>query len=341
MMLFGRKNRKAVAGEPNSAPREASRKRTAGKREGGPVVDVTAVPREDALVPEPARPGTPAVLECRGASFAYDGAADGAQVVRDLSFAVRKGEFVAVVGSNGAGKTTTSKLLNGLLKPSAGEVLVDGVPTVQLRTSELARRVGMLFQNPDRQICQNTVRDELAFSLRVTGVAPDEADRRVDALVDEFGFDADAAPYLLSRGERQMLALASVIAAEPEVLILDEPTCGLDYRECMDVMARVKDLNKRGTTVVMITHDMEVAFDFARRVIAMADGRVVADGAPETVFRNAEAMRAASLVPPQMIELSIRLAQEPENGRAFAHVATAYEMVQVLGAAGFRKRKVS
>ncbi len=280
-----------------------------------------------------------AVIECRNARFSYDGVEDGSAVVRDVSFSIRKGEFVAIVGSNGAGKTTTSKLLNGLLKPTSGEVLVDGSPTTELRTSELARHVGMLFQNPDRQICQNTVFDELAFGLRIGGVGDDEVAQRVGSLVEEFGFDAQAAPYLLSRGERQMLALASVIAAEPEVLILDEPTCGLDYRECMDVMARVKELNGRGTTVVMITHDMEVAFDFARRVIAMANGRVVADGVPETVFRNREAMAAASLLPPQIIELSLRLAEEPENGRAFAHVATAYEMAQVLGAAGFRKRK--
>lgn len=341
MRLIGKRNRKTGADGSAPVASKAAHTRKMGRRTAESLVDVTAVPREDVPEPAPARSGAPAVLECRGASFAYEGAADSAQVVRDLSFAIRAGEFVAVVGSNGAGKTTTSKLLNGLLKPTAGEVLVDGVPTSQLRTSELAQRVGMLFQNPDRQICQNTVADELAFSLHITGVAPDEVDRRVDALVEEFGFDPQAAPYLLSRGERQMLALASVIAAEPEVLILDEPTCGLDYRECMDVMARVKELNRRGTTVVMITHDMEVAFDFARRVIAMADGRVVADGAPETVFRNDAAMKAASLVPPQMIELSLRLAREPENGRAFAHVATAYEMVQVLGAAGFRTRKVS
>lgn len=286
-------------------------------------------------------PASRTVIECRRTSYSYTPESQDAAVVRDLSFSVRKGEFIALVGNNGAGKTTTSKLFNGLLKPTSGEVLIDGVPTNDLRTSELARRVGMLFQNPDRQICQNTVFDELAFGLRVKGLPDEEIERRVSRLVDEFGFDAQTAPYLLSRGERQMLALASVVVNEPEVLILDEPTCGLDYRECMDVMEYVKKLNRDSTTVIMITHDMEVAFDFARRVIAMANGRVVADGAPETVFRDAEAMEAASLLPPQMIELSERLAVEPKNGRAFAHVATPFEMVQVLGAAGFRNRKVS
>lgn len=283
---------------------------------------------------------SPAVLECRGVSYGYVQGSGGV-AVSDLSITIRAGEFVAIVGNNGAGKTTLSKLLNGLLKPTQGTVLVDGVPTTALRTSELASRVGMLFQNPDRQICQETVLEEIAFGLRVKGVDDGEADDRASALVDEFGFVGQAAPYLLSRGERQMLALASVIAGEPDVLILDEPTCGLDYRECMDVMGRVKRLNEAGTTVVMITHDMEVAFDFAHRLTALANGRIVADGAPETVFRNEVAMASASLVPPQIIELSSRLAGEPENGRAFAHVATPYEMAQVLGAAGFRKRKVS
>lgn len=283
---------------------------------------------------------SPAALECRGVSYEYAQGSEGV-AVSDVSITVRAGEFVAIVGNNGAGKTTLSKLLNGLLKPTEGTVLVDGVPTTALRTSELASRVGMLFQNPDRQICQETVLEEVAFGLRVKGVGDDEANRRANALVDEFGFDGQEAPYLLSRGERQMLALASVIAGEPDVLILDEPTCGLDYRECMDVMGRVKRLNETGTTVIMITHDMEVAFDFAHRLTALANGRIVADGAPETVFRNEEAMTAASLVPPQIIELSSRLAGEPQNGRAFAHVATPYEMVQVLGAAGFRVRRVS
>lgn len=271
------------------------------------------------------------VIECKRVCYAYDQASDGPAAVRDMTCSIKEGEFIAIVGSNGAGKSTTSKLLNGLLKPMSGEVLVDGQPTTTLRTSELARRVGMLFQNPDRQICQNTVFDELAFGLRIKGIPTVEIETRVNAIVEEFSFDAQAAPYMLSRGERQMLALASVVVGDPEVLILDEPTCGLDYRECMNVMDRVRDLNGKGTTVIMITHDMEVAFDFARRIIAMADGRIVADGAPEAVFRDKRAMDAASLLPPQIIDLSMRLSEGMDGGHAFEHVTTAYDMVQVLG----------
>ena len=281
------------------------------------------------------------VLEFNQASYAYEAQADGNSVVSDLSFTVREGEFIALIGSNGAGKTTTSKLMNGLLKPTAGRVLVEGVPTTDLKTSVIARKVGMLFQDPDRQICQNTVFDELAFGLRLRDMAEEEIAARVEETLVDFGFDGQAAPFMLSRGERQLLALASVVICEPEVLILDEPTTGLDYRECMHIMNRIKKLNHAGTTVVMVSHDMELVFDFAGRVLAMSAGRLVADGAPETVFRNRTVMEEASLAAPQMVELSLRLSEEPENGRAFAHVASSYEMLQVLQAAGFRGRKVS
>ena len=281
------------------------------------------------------------VLEFNQVSYAYEAQADGNSVVSGLSFSIREGEFVALIGSNGAGKTTTSKLMNGLLKPTEGSVFVCGAPTTELKTSAVARTVGMLFQDPDRQICQNTVYEELAFGLRLRDLSEGEVAARVEEAIEDFGFDGQAAPFMLSRGERQLLALASVVVCEPEVLILDEPTTGLDYRECMHIMNRIKKLNHAGTTVVMVSHDMELVFDFAGRVLAMAAGRLVADGAPETVFRDASVMRESSLVPPQMIELSLRLSEEPENGRAFAHVASSYEMLQVLKAAGFKGRRVS
>lgn len=280
------------------------------------------------------------ILEFSGVGYSYENQADGNAVVSDLSFTVREGEFVALIGNNGAGKTTTSKLMNGLLKPSTGTVLVEGEATSSLKTSMLARKVGMLFQDPDKQICQNTVYEELAFGLKLRALPEDEVTARVESVLADFGFDGAATPYMLSRGERQLLALASVVVCEPEVLILDEPTTGLDYRECMHIMGRIKELNLAGTTVIMICHDMELVFDFAGRVIAMANGRLIADGAPETVFRNTDVMQKASILPPMMIDLSLRLAQEPENGKAFAHVATAFEMLQVLQAAGFKGKKV-
>ncbi|WP_139650564.1 energy-coupling factor ABC transporter ATP-binding protein [Raoultibacter phocaeensis] len=282
-----------------------------------------------------------AVLELIRASYVYGAQANGHAVVNDLSLSIHQGEFVAIIGENGAGKTTTSKLMNGLLKPTEGSVLVNGVPTTKLKTSAIAHAVGMLFQDPDRQICQNTVAEELAFGLKIRGLSDEEAGARVARALEDFGFDGESAPFMLSRGERQLLALASVVVCEPDVLILDEPTTGLDYRECMHIMSRIETLNRAGTTVVMISHDMELVFDFAKRVVAMAHGCIVADGAPEAVFRDRFVMAKASLVPPQMIELSLRLSEDSRNKGAFDHVTSSSDMLRALEAAGFEGRMVS
>lgn len=225
--------------------------------------------------------------------------------VRGLNFTIESGEFVALVGANGAGKTTTAKLMNGLLKPTSGAVLLGGTPTTQLRTSALAQKVGFLFQNPDRQLCKMTVREEIAFGLQLAGER--EIDARCDAVLAEFGLDGSRDPFSLSRGERQRVALASVIAVRPEVLILDEPTTGLDYRACMDIMAQVQSLNAAGTTVVMVCHDMELVLDFAKRVLVFSEGGLVLDGKTRDVFRSGEKLRAAGVLPPQITQLSMRL----------------------------------
>ena len=230
-------------------------------------------------------------------------------ILKGVSFTIRDGEFVAFVGTNGAGKSTTMRLVNGLLKPDAGQVLVDGVPTTELRTSELARRVGFLFQNPDRQICCNTVREELLFGFKALGHAGPEADARVDAIIEEFGFDADDDPFLLNRGARQLLALASIVVLAPPVVVLDEPTTGLDFRECEKVMAIIRRIHEQGATVIMVCHDMEVVADYAERCIVMSGGTVVDDAPTFDVLRNRDTLERASLVPPQIVDLSLELAR--------------------------------
>ena len=232
------------------------------------------------------------MIRFENVSLSYGGAA----AVRDLNFTVGRGEFVALVGANGAGKTTVSKLMNGLLKPTADRVLVDGVPTTSLRTSALAKKIGFLFQNPDRQLCKPTIREEIRFGLALTGAK--DAAQRTEAVLDAFGLDGDRDPFSASRGERQRIALASLIAVEPEVLILDEPTTGLDYRECMAMMARVRSLNAAGTTVVMVCHDMELVLDFAHRVLVLCEGALLLDGETRAVFRNEAVLRQASVLPP-------------------------------------------
>ena len=255
-------------------------------------------------------------------------------VVRDASFTIDNGEFVAFVGTNGAGKSTTMRLCNGLLKPTAGRVLVDGVPTTELRTSDLARRVGFLFQNPDRQICCKTVREELEFGFRAQDALTDEARARVDATIERFGFDANAEPYLLNRGTRQLLALASIIVMEPDTIILDEPTTGLDFRECEKVMGVIADLHARGKTIVMVCHDMEVVADYAERVIVMTAGEVVASGPTFEVLRQRAVLERAGLVAPQVVDVSLRLVERhPElAGTPIATANTLDEMVAAIEA---------
>lgn len=231
-------------------------------------------------------------------------------ILKGVSFTIRDGEFVAFVGTNGAGKSTTMRLVNGLLKPDAGQVLIDGVPTTELRTSELARRVGFLFQNPDSQICCNTVREELLFGFKALGQAGSEADERVDAIIEEFGFDADDDPFLLNRGARQLLALASIVVLAPPVVVLDEPTTGLDFRECEKVMAIIRRIHEQGATVIMVCHDMEVVADYATRCIVMSGGTVVDDAPTFDVLRNRDTLECASLVPPQIVDLSLELARD-------------------------------
>lgn len=228
-------------------------------------------------------------------------------ILKGVSFRVEDGEFVAFVGTNGAGKSTTMRLVNGLLKPESGEVLIDGTPTTQLKTSELARRIGFLFQNPDNQICSSTVRDELLFGFKAVGRLDARAEERVDAIIDEFGFNPDDDPFLLNRGTRQLLALASIVVLDTPVVVLDEPTTGLDYRECVKVMDIIRGLHGRGATVVMVCHDMEVVADFAERVIVMSDGVVVDDGPTFDVLRNRRTLEVASLVPPQVVDISLAM----------------------------------
>lgn len=269
------------------------------------------------------------MIEFRGVSASYEASTP---ILKGVDFAIRDGEFVAFVGTNGAGKSTTMRLMNGLLKPDGGEVLIDGVPTTELRTSELARRVGFLFQNPDSQICCNTVREELLFGFKALGLAGPDADARVDAPIEEFAFKPDDDPFLLNRGARQLLALASIVVLAPPVVVLDEPTTGLDYRECVKVMDIIRRIHAHGTTVIMVCHDMEVVADYAERCIVMSDGQVVDDGSTFDVLRNRDTLERASLVPPQIVDISLELERVvPQvSGTAVGRANTVDQMVTAI-----------
>lgn len=166
--------------------------------------------------------------------------------------------------------------------------------TRETPVSAHCRKRGHAVPNPDRQICKQTVLDEVAFGLELHGVEREDAVERAQAVIDRFGLPADQAPFSLSRGQRQMVALASVVVIEPKLVLLDEPTSGLDYRECMTVMQTVRDMAKRGCAVVMVCHDMEVVSDFADRLVVMANGRILERGRTADVFANTGLMREAT-----------------------------------------------
>ncbi len=240
------------------------------------------------------------VLSFQNVSFSYNETAN----VKNLNVNIHKGDFTAIIGSNGAGKSTFSKLCNGLLKPSAGDVLVLDKNTKKEKVSNLAKHIGFLFQNPDRQICCGTVREEIAFSLRNNKVPESEIKTRVENTIKEFGFNPDTEPFNMSRGQRQRLCLACLIALNPEILILDEPTTGLDYRECMEVMNKIRQLNENGTTVIMVCHDMEVVLDFAKKIIVMNRGEILGEGPARKVLADDTLLNKARLLPPQIAQVA-------------------------------------
>lgn len=267
------------------------------------------------------------MLEFKDVSFSYDTTAN----VQNLNVKVEKGDFIAIIGSNGAGKSTFSKLCNGLLTPTTGNVFVLNKNTRREKVSSLAKHIGFLFQNPDRQICCNTVKEEIAFSLRNNGIPEDEIKRRVKATLEEFGFDGKTEPFNLSRGQRQRLCLACLIALNPEILILDEPTTGLDYKECMMMMNRIKQLNENGTTVIMVCHDMEVVLDFAKTVVVMNRGQILEQGETRKILADTELLGKARLLQPQIAQVSTML------GNDFTGIFTIDEMISKLKSLKLKK----
>ena len=256
------------------------------------------------------------------------GYTNGRQTIPDLSFHIPKGDFVALIGANGAGKSTISRLCNGLLRPTSGRIWLDGQDTSTTPTSQLAKKVGFLFQNPDRQICENTVKDEIAFSMKVQGWPADKIERRVAEAIETFHLDGEWFPFNRSRGERQRIALAGVLACEPELLILDEPTTGLDYLECIRIMDYVTMLNReKGVTVLMVSHDMELVQDYAKRVLVLSGGELLGDGPVNEIMKNQPLLHQARVLPAQIPALALRF------GEQFRDVYTIDEMFRAILAA--------
>ncbi len=253
------------------------------------------------------------IIQINDLRFAYPAVEGATPVVLDgVSLEIEEGSFVAVLGHNGCGKSTLAKHMNAILLPSGGTVYVDGIDTAdENRLLDIRRAVGMVFQNPDNQIVANVVEEDVAFAPENLGVPPDEIRQRVDDALKAVGMYQyrEHAPHLLSGGQKQRVAIAGVIAMRPRCIVLDEPTAMLDPIGRKDVLRTIKELNqKRGVTVVLITHHMDEAAQ-AGRLIVMAKGRVVADGAPKEVFSQVEELQRVGLTVPQTTQLLWELRQ--------------------------------
>ena len=245
------------------------------------------------------------------------------EALRGIDLSIREGEFIAILGQNGSGKTTLAKHFNGLLKPTSGRMLVQNKPTAEYSHRELSRWVGYVFQNPDHQIFARTVAEEVGFGLKMQGEIPKTIEKRVAEVLEVVGLQGyeQKVPFALTKGERQRVAVASVLAAQPQVIILDEPTTGLDYRHQRNMMEMLKRLNRYGHTIIIITHSMWVAAEYANRTIVMKDGFILSDGPTRTVFADEARLTEASLYPPSLVRLSNWLGTE---------ALTVQEMVKEL-----------
>jgi energy-coupling factor transport system ATP-binding protein len=247
------------------------------------------------------------VLEVKDLHFTYP---TGLEALKGINLTINDGEFLAVMGQNGAGKTTLVKHFNGLLKPTQGEVLVDSVSTKDVSVAKLARNVGFVFQNPDHQLFSETVEDEIAFALKNFGFEDVVVEKQINwalNLLDLVQY-RKTSPFMLSGGERKRVALASILAWDPKMIILDEPTIGQDHQQKEKLQQFILQLNAQKKTVVVVTHDVEFVAECNPRVILMSQGKILVDGKTKEILTDPKMLAQASIVPPQITKIFLKLA---------------------------------
>lgn len=274
------------------------------------------------------------IIEIKNVTYKYTDEEKTFTAVNNIDLNIERGSFTVILGHNGSGKSTLAKLLNGLNKPTKGEVLVDGINTKDEKYElEIKRRVGMVFQNPDNQLIASIVEEDVAFGPENLGIEPDEIRNRVDDALKSVGMYEfrKSTPHKLSGGQKQRVAIAGIIAMLPSCLVLDEPTAMLDPKGRSEIINTLIHLNKeKNITIVLITHYMEEA-EKADRVIVMNDGEIISDGTPETVFQNVKQLKEVGLDVPQTTELLYALNQ---NGfKVNTNVISIEDTAAVIAAA--------
>jgi energy-coupling factor transport system ATP-binding protein len=241
-----------------------------------------------------------------GVRFKYP---SGVEALKGVSLTVNDGEFMAIMGQNGAGKTTLVKHFNGLLKPTSGTVKVDNAETTKTTIATLSKTVGFVFQNPDHQLFSETVEEEIAFALKNFGFDQESINKQITWALNLLSLEQyrKTSPFMLSGGERKRVALASVLAWDPQILILDEPTIGQDHEQKERLQQFIVQLRAQGKTIVIVTHDVEFVAECNPRVILMKEGKIVADGEGKTILTNTAALAESSIVLPQIAQIFTKL----------------------------------
>lgn len=246
------------------------------------------------------------MIEIKNVTFKYP---TGREALHKVSLKIDKGDFVLIMGENGAGKTTLVKHFNGLLKPSEGEVFIDGVNTKSTTVATLARKVGLVFQNPDHQFFCENVDSEIKFALDNFGFSRRKLKERTNWALDFFGLKPyrKRSPFSLSGGEKKRVAMASVLAWNPDYIVLDEPTIGQDHKQKRRLTKLLLRLRREGKTIIITTHDVEFAALCGKRILLMKNGRITADDDAKSILTDAAKLMEASITPPQAAQISIEL----------------------------------
>ncbi len=270
-------------------------------------------------------------------SYTYNmGLPTEAAALKGISFKAEKGEILSIVGHTGSGKSTLAMHLNGLIMAQSGEVSVDGMSikknSVDLR--KIRQAVGLVFQYPEQQIFAETVREEISFGPSNWGLSGDVLEERVFAAMDLIGLDrsfAPANPFMLSGGEKRRVAIASVLASDPDYLVLDEPSAGLDFNGLCELTSLLRTMSKKGKCVIHITHDLELALDISDRILIISDGDVTAFGSPLEISEILSDICVKGLILPDILSLSYEL---KKNGRINKITSDPFELAEEIRAAG-------
>jgi len=265
-------------------------------------------------------------IEVKNLDFTYP---NGFKALKNINFSVGENEIVGIIGQNGAGKSTLLKNLTGLLKPTNGEVIINGINTRDISIAKLATNIGFVLQNPDRQLFANTVEEEVSYGPRNLKLGEEEIRKRVKEALEFVDLQEKTQEYppAMSKGERAKVIFASLLAMKPHIIVLDEPTTGQDSKGCQQIMTIARELYSLGHTVLVVTHNMSLVADYCQRVVVLCKGEILMDGTIDEVFKEEELLRSTFIVPPQITIFGNCIKARIHSNKTFTSVKELGEAV--------------